>query len=90
MIIENRDKLNNFQWDPPNLLVYSLIKLYLKYFAYWLSFKAAQAFLKIDRSHLWSLVIHFLPNADVLRPALLWNMIEERQRHHRPTTYHVI
>ena len=57
MIIENRDKLHTFQSNPLNFIVYSYYKLYLKYFAYRLSFEASRAFLKIDQSHLWSLVI---------------------------------
>ncbi len=50
LIIEIRDKLNNFKINPPNLLVYSFNKHYLKYCAYWLRFVASQAFLKIDQN----------------------------------------
>ena len=57
MIIENRHKLHTFQSNPLNFIVYSYYKLYLKYCAYRLSFEASRAFLKIDQSHLWSLVI---------------------------------
>ena len=50
LTIEIRDKLNNFQINPPNLLVYSFNKHYLKYVAYWLIFEATRAILKIDQN----------------------------------------